>query len=265
MSSSPQEPVLVRKEKGVFWITLNRPEVLNACDLPTLKKLSSVLKEAEADGSTRCVVITGSGRAFCAGADLQAIRHRRDSEKISLYDDLTQGFNPVASRIYNMDKPVVAMVNGVAAGAGMGIAFACDIRIMSESARFVEAFAKVGLVPDTGATYTMPRLLGITKAMELAFSGEGIEAREAERLGIVTKVVPLDMLESETRTLAEKLASGPRGLGLTKRAIHRALTLDFNHALEYEAQIQAVAGASEDHEEGIRAFLEKRSSKFTGK
>jgi len=263
--SSKEESILLRKENGVAWITLNRPEVLNACDIPTLKKLASILKEVEADKSIRCVVITGRGRAFCAGADLQAIRNRRQSGKISLHDDLREGFNPVASRIFNMDKPVIAMVNGVAAGAGMGIAFACDIRIMSETAKFVEAFAKVGLIPDSGATYTMPRLLGLTRAIELAFSGEGIDAKEAERLGVATKVVPASLLETETRTLAEKLAEGPRGIGLTKRAIHRALTLDFDGALDYEAQVQQIAGMSEDHEEGIRAFLEKRPPKFTGK
>jgi len=147
----------------------------------------------------------------------------------------------------------------------MAIAFACDLRIMSEGARFVEAFAKVGLVPDSGATYTMPRLLGLTKAMELGFSGEGIDAKEAERLGVVTKVVAHDRLESETRTLAEKLARGPKGLGLTKRAIHRALSLDFDSALEYEALTQAIAGASEDHEEGVRAFAEKRNPGFRGR
>ena len=263
-STTAADPVLVKKENGVAWITLNRPEVLNACDIPTLKRLAAILKEAEADKSARSVVITGSGRAFCAGADLQAIRQRRAKDKISLYDDLREGFNPVASRIFDMDKPVIAMVNGVAAGAGLGIAFACDLRIMSESARFVESFAKVGLVPDTGATYTMPRLLGLTKAIELAFTGEGIDAKEAERLGVVTKVVPANMLESETRMMAEKLASGPKGLGLAKRAIHKALALDFDGSLDYEAEIQAIAGASEDHEEGIRAFLEKRPPKFTG-
>jgi len=230
-----------------------------------LKKLSAALREIEGDQSIRCVVITGSGRAFCAGADLSAIKERKATEKILLDEDLRVGFNPVASRIFNMDKPVIAMVNGVAAGAGMGLAFACDLRIVSEGARFIEAFAKVGLVPDSGATYTMPRLLGLTKAIELGFSGEGIDAKEAERLGVVTKVVAPDKLEVETRALAEKLANGPKGLGLTKRAIHRALSLDFDSALEYEAQTQVIAGASEDHEEGVRAFTEKRTPKFKGR
>lgn len=264
MSAAIESILLRREDTGVSWITINRPGVLNACDIPTLKKLASVLKDIEADRGTRCLVITGSGRAFCAGADLQAIRKRRASEKISLRDDLVEGFNPVVSRIFNMDKPVIAMVNGVAAGAGMGIAFACDLRIMSEGARFVEAFAKVGLVPDSGATWTMPRLLGLTRAIDLAFSGEGIDAKEADRLGVVTKVVPQARLEEETRVLAERLAMCPLGLGLSKRAIHRALSLDFDGALDYEAKIQTIAGGSQDHEEGIRAFLDKRPPKFTG-
>jgi 2-(1,2-epoxy-1,2-dihydrophenyl)acetyl-CoA isomerase len=253
--------VLIRKENGVAWITLNRPSVLNACDLSTLRKLQALLKDVETDVSSRCIVITGAGRAFCAGADLQSISQRGE---ISFAEDLREGFNPVCSRIFHMEKPVVAMVNGVAAGAGVGIAFACDLRIMSEGAKFVEAFAKVGLVPDSGATFTMPRLLGLTKAMELAFSGEGIIASEALHLGVVNKVVPQDKLEEETRALAEKLASGPRGLGLAKKAIHKVLFRDFDSALDYEAEMQELAGATLDHKEGIAAFREKRPPRFTG-
>jgi 2-(1,2-epoxy-1,2-dihydrophenyl)acetyl-CoA isomerase len=261
---SSHETIVIRKESGVAWITINRPEVLNACDIPTLKKFGAALKEIEKDNSTRCVVITGSGRAFCAGADLQAMKRRATIDKIPLDDDLREGFNPVASRIFNMEKPVIAMVNGVAAGAGMAIAFACDLRIMSENAKFVEAFANVGLVPDSGATFTMPRLLGLTKAMEIAFTGEGLDAKEAERLGAVTKVVAPDKLEYETKALAEKLAKGPKGMGLSKRAIHRAMSLEFDAALEYEAQMQVITGNSKDHEERVRAFNEKRPPNFIG-
>jgi 2-(1,2-epoxy-1,2-dihydrophenyl)acetyl-CoA isomerase len=261
-SLSELETVLLRKEKGVAWITLNRPMVLNACDISTLKRLQAILKDVGADASIRCVVLTGAGRAFCAGADLQSLSHRGE---ISFAEDLKEGFNPVCSTIFNMEKPVVAMVNGVAAGAGMGIAFASDLRIISEGAKFVEAFARVGLVPDSGATYTMPRLLGLTKAMELAFTGEGIDALEALRLGVVNKVVPPEKLEVETRALAEKLAAGPKGLGLSKKAIHKALFLDFDSALDYEAEMQELAGASSDHKEGVMAFREKRAPRFTGK
>jgi len=262
MSSKAQDSILVKKENAVAWITINRPEVLNACDISTLRKFNSALKEIENDQSVRCVVITGSGRAFCAGADLQSLAQRGD---ISLNEDLREGFNPVCSRIFNMEKPVIAMVNGVAAGAGMGIAFACDLRMMSEGARFVEAFAKVGLVPDSGSTFTMPRLLGLTKTMELAFTGEGIDANEAQRLGVVNRIVPQSSLETETRALAEKLAKGPKGLGLSKRAIHRTLSLDFDSTLEYEAEMQQVAGSSEDYKEGVMAFREKRPPNFKGK
>ena len=259
------EKVLLKKENGVAWITLNRPEVLNACDIGMLKRLQQVLKDVEQDDSVRCVVLTGAGRAFCAGADLQSLKSRGSDVELSLSDDLKEGFNPVVLRIRKMDKPVIAMVNGFSAGAGMGLAFACDLRTMSEGAKFVEAFAKVGLIPDSGATFFMPRLLGITKAMELAFTGEGIDAREAEKFGVVNRVVKPEELEANTRELAEKLARGPRGIGLAKRAINKAQDLDIAEALEYEAYLQEIAGSTEDHKEGVRAFLEKRPAQFQGK
>ncbi len=263
--SSAADSVIIKKENGVAWITINRPEVLNACDIDTLKKLLSAFKEAEKDSSVRCLVLTGAGRAFCAGADLQSLKKRGVGVDISLMEDLKEGFNPIVSKMRNMDKPVVAMINGVAAGAGMGLALASDLKIMADSAKFVEAFAKVGLVPDSGATFFMPRLLGISKAMELAFTGEGIDAKEAERLGAVNRIVPLDQLEKETRTLAEKLAKGPRGIGLAKRAINKALYVDLDSALDYEAYMQEIAGSTEDYKEGLKAFGEKRPPEFQGK
>ncbi|MHB1909260.1 MAG: enoyl-CoA hydratase/isomerase family protein [Nitrososphaerales archaeon] len=257
--------VLVKKENGVCWITLNRPEVLNACDIDTLKKIQGALKDAEKDDSVRALVLTGSGRAFCAGADLGSLKKRGVGTQISLKEDLIEGFNPIVLKIRSIDKPVIAMINGVAAGAGMGLALACDLKIMAESAKFVEAFAKIGLVPDSGATFFMPRLLGISKAMELAFTGEGLDAKEAERIGAVNKVVPLDQLERETTQLAEKLAKGPRGMGLAKRAINKALYSSLEEALEYEAFIQEIAGQTEDYQEGLRAFAEKRPPDFKGR
>src|SRR5487761_61477 len=262
---SDQDKVLLKKESGVAWVTLNRPEVLNACDMGMLKRLQQVLKDASQDQSVRCVVLTGAGRAFCAGADLQSLNSRGSGSELSLSEDLRGGFNPVILGIRKMDKPVVAMLNGVAAGAGMGLAFACDMRIMSESAKFVEAFAKVGLVPDSGATFFMPRLLGIAKAFELAFTGEGIDAKEAEKLGAVNRVVKPDELLNYTRELAERLARGPRGIGLAKRAINRALYLDIESALDYEAYLQEIAGSTEDYKEGVSAFLGKRPPRFQGK
>jgi 2-(1,2-epoxy-1,2-dihydrophenyl)acetyl-CoA isomerase len=260
-----QQSVILKKENGVGWVKINRPQVMNACDLETLRLLQRALKDVEEDASVRCVVITGEGRAFCAGADLQSLKSRGSGHDLSLAEDLREGFNPVISKIRGMEKPVIAMVNGAAAGAGMGIAFACDLRIMSEGAKFVEAFAKVGLVPDSGATFFMPRLLGLSKAMELAFTGDSLDAKESERLGIVNKVVPSDALESVTREVAEKLAKGPRGMGLAKRAINRALSMDLESALEYEAHLQEIAGKTEDHKEGVKAFTEKRAPEFKGK
>lgn len=262
---STPEKVLVRKENGVGWITLNRPEVLNALDIDLLKKLYSTLKDLEKDEEVRCVVISGAGRAFSAGADLQAVKARQSQGESPVADPLRELLNPIVSKMRSMDKPIIAMVNGVAAGAGMSLALASDLRVMSEEARFVEAFAKVGLPPDSGAAFFMPRLLGLAKAMELAFTGEGMDARECERLGVVNKVVSQGQLENETRTLAEKLAKGPKGMGLAKRAINRALSTDFESALEFEAWMQDVARSSLDHKEGVSAFTEKRSPRFQGK
>lgn len=262
---STPEKVLVRKENGVGWITLNRPEVLNALDIDLLKKLYSTLRDLEKDEEVRCVVISGAGRAFSAGADLQAVKARQSQGESPVADPLRELLNPIVSKMRSMDKPIIAMVNGVAAGAGMSLALASDLRVMSEEARFVEAFAKVGLPPDSGAAFFMPRLLGLAKAMELAFTGEGMDARECERLGVVNKVVSQGQLENETRTLAEKLAKGPKGMGLAKRAINRALSTDFEGALEFEAWMQDVARSSLDHKEGVSAFTEKRSPRFQGK
>jgi 2-(1,2-epoxy-1,2-dihydrophenyl)acetyl-CoA isomerase len=262
---SATDSVIVRKENGVAWITINRPDVLNACDIDTLKKLQNAFKDAEKDPSVRCVVLTGAGRAFCAGADLQSLRKRGVGTAISLMEDLKEGFNPIVSKMRNMDKPVIAMINGSAAGAGMGLALAADLKIMADSAKLVEAFAKIGLVPDSGATFFMPRLLGISKAMELAFTGDEIGAIEAEKLGAVNKIVPMNQLESETRSLAEKLAQGPRGIGLAKRAINKALYSDLDAALDYEAYMQEIAGSTEDYREGLKAFGEKRPPQFQGK
>jgi 2-(1,2-epoxy-1,2-dihydrophenyl)acetyl-CoA isomerase len=265
-SHTPSEDsVIVKKENGVAWITISRPDVLNACDIYTLKKLENALKDAEKDASVRCVVLTGTGRAFCAGADLQSLKKRGVGTSISLMEDLKEGFNPIISRMRSMEKPVIAMINGVAAGAGMGLALASDLKFMAEGAKFVEAFAKIGLVPDSGSTFFMLRLFGISKAMELAFTGDEIDAKEAERLGAVNKVVPLDQLEKETRMVAEKLAKGPKGIGLAKRAINRALYADLESTLNYEAYMQEIAGSTEDYKEGLKAFSEKRKPQFQGK
>lgn len=261
----PSKSVAVRKENGVAWIKINRPEVLNALNAEAIRGLRVALDDAERDPLVRCVVLGGEGRAFSAGADLRSMKERQGRNEISFMEHLKAETNPLISKLRNMDKPVVAMINGTAAGMGLSLALAADIKVMAEDAKFVEAFAKVGLIPDAGATFLMARSFGLSKAMELAFTGEGVDAREAERLGVVNRVVPRANLEAETRTLAEKLAKGPMGMGLAKRAINRALVTDLDGALDYEAHIQEIVAASQDFKEGVDAFNEKRPPKFRGK
>ena len=251
---------------GVAKIVLNRPEVLNALNNQLLDELNRALSDLGSDDKVRCLVITGAGRAFCAGADLGELKnlYMKGSAPL-LGDSLRRRFNPIIERIRRMEKPVIGMINGSAAGAGLGLAMACDIRIASEKASFVEAFAKVGLVPDSGTSYFMPRLIGISKTMELAFTGEAIDASEANKLGLVNKVVPHEELERVVAEYSAKLARGAtRGMGLSKRAIHHALDSTIHEALEFEASLQEMAGRTSDHKEGVVAFFEKRSPRFTG-
>jgi 2-(1,2-epoxy-1,2-dihydrophenyl)acetyl-CoA isomerase len=260
-----EESVLVKKENGVAWITINRPEVLNALNADVIGKLRDALDDAERDPKVRCVVLRGEGRAFSAGADLQSLKKRQSQAEISFMEHLKEETNPLISKMRNMDKPIISMINGVAAGAGMSLALAADLKIMVEGARFVEAFAKIGLIPDAGATFLLARSFGISKAMELALTGDGVDADEAKRLGAVNKVVPPNQLEKETRILAESLAKGPKAIGLAKRAMNRALVSDLDTALDYEAHLQEIVASSEDFKEGVSAFNEKRPARFQGK
>jgi 2-(1,2-epoxy-1,2-dihydrophenyl)acetyl-CoA isomerase len=264
-SPTAVESVIVRKENGVAWIKINRPEVLNALDKGVLRKLADAMNEAEKDPLVGCVVLSGEGKAFSAGADLHSLKERQNRAQTSFMKHLKAETNPLISKMRNMDKPIISMINGVAAGAGMSLALAADIKIMAEGARFVEAFAKIGLIPDAGATFLMTRSFGASKAMELALTGDGIDAEEAQRLGAVSMVVPPEQLERETRALAERLAKGPVGIGLAKRAMNRALVADLDTALDYEAHIQEIVAASEDFKEGVNAFNEKRAARFLGK
>jgi 2-(1,2-epoxy-1,2-dihydrophenyl)acetyl-CoA isomerase len=261
--ASALDSVLVKKENGVAWVKINRPEVLNAINADVLRRLQSAFDDAEKDPQVRCVVLSGAGKAFSSGADLRSVR--REGQVGAFMEHLKHETNPLISRMRTMDKPIISMINGVAAGMGMSLALAADIKIMSEDAKFVEAFAKVGLIPDAGATFLMARSFGITKAMELALTGDGIDAREAERLGAVNKVIAPLQLEEETRALAEKLARGPRGMGLAKLAMNKALILDLDSALDYEAHLQEIVASSEDFKEGVKAFNEKRPPRFQGK
>lgn len=256
------ETILFEKENGVATITLNRPQALNAFTPQMNSDLFDALRDAERDEETRCILITGAGRAFCAGQDL---KDRSREQRGSLGQSLRERYNPIILRIRGMEKIVVASVNGVAAGAGCNLALACDLRIASEEARFIQAFVRVGLAPDCGGSFFLPRLIGLSKAMELLLLGEPLEADEALRIGLVSKVVPAKSLAQSARELAEKIARGPRSTGLIKRAVNRNLKVELENQLEYEAQLQEIAGRTTDFDEGVRAFLEKRTPAFVGK
>jgi len=262
--------------EGVATITLDRPDALNAFDRTLKDEFLAALKRAARDRDVRVVVVTGEGRAFSAGQDLrerlsgaarteEAVARDPAAPVTPLDEELRARYNPIVMAIRSMDKPVIAAVNGVAAGAGMSLALACDIRIASESASFIEVFGRVGLIPDTGSTWFLPRLVGPAKALELIWTTDSVDAPTALALGLVNRVVPADQLTAETRALAVRLASAaPLALALAKRAVNRALEVGLSEALDYEASLQGIAGRSADYAEGVRAFVEKRPSRFTG-
>jgi 2-(1,2-epoxy-1,2-dihydrophenyl)acetyl-CoA isomerase len=252
----------VEVDGSVATLTLDRPEALNALTVPMKIALREALEAIAADRTVRAVILTGAGRAFCAGQDLA----ERDQPNAAPLDvELRERYNPIIRAIRSMGQPVIAAVNGVAAGAGASLAFACDLRIAAEEARFVLAFGRIGLVPDSGATWFLPRLVGPAKAAELALVGDSMDAAEALRLGLVSRVVPGDQLLMEARAIADRVAEGaPLAIALTKEALQRSLTIDLGEALEGEAKLQGIAGASADHAEGLAAFREKRPPRFTG-
>ena len=252
----------VEVDGPVATLTLDRPAALNALTVPIKVALREALESIAADREVRAVVLTGAGRAFCAGQDL-AERDEPDAAPLEI--EVRERYNPIIRALRSMGQPVIAAVNGVAAGAGASLAFACDLRIASQEARFVLAFGRIGLVPDSGATWFLPRLVGPAKAAELALVGDPVDAAQALRLGLVSKVVPGPGLMSEARALAERLAAGaPLALALTKGALQRSMTIDLDEALEGEAKLQGIAGASADHAEGLAAFREKRPPRFSG-
>ncbi len=249
-------------------ITLNRPDTLNAFNDEMLEQFSAALKAASRDGDARCIVITGAGRAFSAGQDLSAIRARSEEEGggMSFREHLETTYNRIISSLRSIEKPVIGAVNGVAAGAGASVALACDIRIASEKASFVMAFAGVGLVPDSGSTWFLPRMLGFARAYELYATGGRLTASEALDAGMVNRVVEAEAFDGAVAELAASLAAAPtKALGLTKRAMNRALGMGLDESLAYEAMLQEIAGGTEDHREGIAAFLEKRPPRFSGR
>jgi 2-(1,2-epoxy-1,2-dihydrophenyl)acetyl-CoA isomerase len=240
--------------------------VLNALNNDMLAALGKALREAEKDKTVRCLVITGAGRAFSSGQDLAEVMDRyKGSDPIELGSHLRDRYNPIIAMIRTMEKPVIASVNGVAAGAGCSLALACDLRIAATSAGFIQAFINVGLIPDSGGTFTLPRLIGPARAFEMSCTGRKVKPDEALQIGLVNQVVPDEQLVTEAKKLAEKLASLPtRAIGLTKRAINAAWRYDLPTQLDYEAMLQTTAGQTKDHREGVMAFLEKRLPTFIG-
>ncbi len=257
------ETLLYAITDNVCTITLNRPDVYNAFNETMKKELNDALKESEKDPSIRCIVLTGAGdKAFCSGQDLK----EHGSSKRSLKDSLEKSYNPMILKIRSIEKPIIGMINGVAAGAGCSLALACDMRYMSANAKLIEVFIRIALIPDSGSHWFLPRLVGMAKAFEYAATGRDISAEEAERVGLVNKILPPDQLREETMAFAVKLAQAPtKTIGLIKRTLNKSLTSDLSTLLEYEAIIQQIASETEDHREGIQSFLEKRQPTFKGK
>lgn len=257
------DTLLADKSDGVMTITLNRPDVLNAFNETMSSEVQDALKDAERDDTARAIVLTGAGRAFCSGQDL---RDRAGAASFSFVESLRRRYNPIIMKLRTIEKPVLAVVNGVAAGAGCSLALACDLRLAAEGASFIEVFARVGLVPDSGSTYLLPRVVGLGKAFELCYFPEPVSAAEALRIGLVNWVVPAAQLLDRAREIAGRLAQGPtRAYGLIKRALNHNLSSDLEAALDYEALMQEAAGRTADHREGVAAFLEKRNAKFEGR
>ena len=250
----------------VCTITLNRPDVYNAFSNQLSADLLDALKQAGRDRAVRAIIITGAGKAFSSGQDLGELKERYTPGYVpELSRDLRQRYNPIICRVCELEKPVIAAVNGVAAGAGCSLALACDLRIASEHASFIEVFINVGLIPDSGSTYFLPRLVGYGKAMELCCTGEKVGAEEALRLGLVNRVVAGDELINAANELAGKLASLPTtAIALTKRLLQQSFENDLTRQLEAEAYAQETAGRTTDHVEGVLAFLEKRPARFKG-
>jgi len=251
---------------GVFTITLNRPDKLNSFIFEMADQFKEAMMQAEANEEIRCVLITGNGRAFCAGQDLAEATEISDDPDRDLNEIVHHTYIPIIKSIRTIEKPVVCAVNGTAAGAGANIALACDIVIASEDAKFIQSFSAIGLIPDSGGTYILPRLIGQARATALTFLGEKVSATEAVEMGMIWKAYPADQFMDEAKAIAEKLAKTPtRGLGLTKKGFNAGFSNDLDTQMQLEADLQAVAGNTHDYREGVQAFLQKRAPKFTGK
>jgi 2-(1,2-epoxy-1,2-dihydrophenyl)acetyl-CoA isomerase len=248
--------------KGVGIIRLNRPEVFNSFNREMALALQDQLDKCESDASIRAIYLTGVGKAFCAGQDLtEAV----DSSGPGIEAIVSEHYNPIIGRLRSIEKPIVGAVNGVAAGAGANIALACDICVAAESSSFIQAFSKIGLIPDSGGTFTLPRLIGFQRATALMMLGDKVSAKEAEQMGMIYRSFPNEQFAEESMKLAIKLSEMPtKGLGLTKRGLNQSLVSDLATQLGNEMELQVAATKTRDYREGVAAFLEKRVAAFKG-
>lgn len=257
--------IVFNNEDGIATIRLNRPDSLNSFTSEMHEELRQAMDIVESDGSVRCLVLTGTGRGFCAGQDLTE-RDPDAAEKMDLGASLDANYNPLIRRLKSLPIPVVGVINGVAAGAGASLALACDLVLAARSAKFIQAFCKIGLIPDAGGTWALPRLVGHARAMGLAMLGDAVDAEQAESLGMIWRCVDDDSLATEADELCRHLAVQPTlGLALIKRAINASLANDLDSQLDLERDLQREAGFSEDFDEGVAAFRQKRAAVFKGR
>ncbi len=254
--------LLIKHNHGVCEIKLNRPEVFNSFNKSMALALQKALDDCEQNDEVRAIVITGEGKAFCAGQDLA---EATDPNGPELKMIVREHYNPIIERIRNIEKPIIAAVNGVAAGAGANIALACDITIAKKSASFIQAFSKIGLIPDSGGTFFLPRIIGSQKALALMMTGDKVSAEEADKMNMIYKAVDDEMFENEVLTFSQNLAKMPtKGLGLTKKAVNQSFSNTLTEQLNVEEILQTEAGKTYDFNEGVTAFIEKRKPVFKG-
>ncbi len=259
------ETIKYEVNEGIATLTFNRPEVFNSLNEQMHAELKTALGQVKKDKTIRVLVITGEGKAFCAGQDLNDRSVNNGDEKLDLGESIERKYNPLIKTIYNLEIPVICKVNGVAAGAGVGIALACDFVIANEKASFIQAFCKIGLVPDSGNSFFLPKLVGMARAKELCMLGDKLSAQTALEYGLISKVYSLDEVDAEVEKLAVHFSTAPTyGLSLIKKALNESMDNTLNEQLELEKNLQRAAGHSNDYKEGVSAFLNKRAPKFQG-
>lgn len=258
------QSITLKLENNTAFITLNRPDVFNSFNREMALQLQETLASCEDNDKVRAIVLTGNGKAFCAGQDLKEVTDPMANPGFKAI--LDEHYNPIIKMIRAINKPIVAAVNGVAAGAGANIALACDIVVADERASFIQAFSKIGLIPDSAGTFFLPRLIGFQKASALMMLGDKVSATEAEQLGMIYKVIPPEDFEAQVAKLAHHLAAMPtKGLALTKQALNQSFTNNLEEQLTLESKLQIEASSSEDYQEGVNAFIEKRTPEFKGR